>query len=75
MSFFVNDMTVAKRFQLGGGRTLLFRAEAYNVFNPVDWTGVDTDAQYNYTALNNARLADSEFPSHAGERWPVPDGC
>ena len=57
----VNDLTVSKRFRLGGGRSVQFRAEAYNVFNPVNFTGVDTSAQFNYTALNNARLADPNF--------------
>ena len=60
-SFMVNDLTVSKRFRLGGGRVVQFRAEAYNVFNPVNLTGVDTSAQFNYTALNNARLADPNF--------------
>jgi hypothetical protein len=69
-AFMVNDLTVSKRFRLAEGRSVQFRAEAYNVFNPVNLTGVDTSAQFNYTALNNARLADPNFrvtPENVGQ--------
>ena len=36
-----------KNFQMGGGRRMQFRWEVYNLFNTVNWSGIDTSAQFN----------------------------
>ncbi len=40
-------MSVFKNFQLGGGKRIQFRWEAYNVFNQVNWSSLNTTAQFN----------------------------
>ena len=36
-----------KNFQVGGGQRLQFRWEIYNLFNTVNWSAIDTSAQFN----------------------------
>jgi hypothetical protein len=43
----LSNMAVFKNFQLGGGRRVQFRWEAYNVFNQVNWSSINTTAQFN----------------------------
>jgi hypothetical protein len=43
----LSNMSVFKNFQLGGGRRIQFRWEAYNVFNQVNWDELNTTAQFN----------------------------
>ena len=43
----LSNMAVFKNFQLGGGRRVQFRWEAYNVFNQVNWSTINTTAQFN----------------------------
>jgi hypothetical protein len=43
----LSNMAIFKNFQLGGGRRLQFRWEAYNVFNQVNWSTLNTTAQFN----------------------------
>jgi hypothetical protein len=43
---FVNDMTLTKQFRILEGKTLEFRAAAYNVFNQVRRTNLNTGVQY-----------------------------
>jgi hypothetical protein len=43
----LSNMSVFKNFQLGGGRRIQFRWEAYNVFNQVNWNELNTNAQFN----------------------------
>ncbi len=40
-------MSVFKNFQIGGGRRIQFRWEIYNVFNQVNWSAINTNAQFN----------------------------
>ena len=43
----LSNMSIFKNFELGGGRRLQFRWEAYNVFNQVNWSTINTNAQFN----------------------------
>jgi hypothetical protein len=43
----LSNMSIFKNFQLGGGRRMQFRWEAYNVFNQVNWNEINTNAQFN----------------------------
>jgi Carboxypeptidase regulatory-like domain/TonB-dependent Receptor Plug Domain len=42
----LSNMSVFKNFQLGGGRRIQFRWEAYNVFNQVNWSQIITTPQF-----------------------------
>ena len=41
------DLSMFKNFQMGGGRRIQIRWEIYNLFNTVNWSGIDTSAQFN----------------------------
>ncbi len=43
----LSNMSIFKNFQLGGGKRIQFRWEAYNVFNQVNWLTLNTTAQFN----------------------------
>ena len=43
----LSNMSIFKNFQLGGGSRIQFRWEAYNVFNQVNWSTINTNAQFN----------------------------
>jgi hypothetical protein len=43
----LTNMSIFKNFQLGGGRRIQIRWEAYNVFNQVNWSSINTTAQFN----------------------------
>jgi hypothetical protein len=43
----LSNMSVFKNFNIGGGRRLQFRWEAYNVFNQVNWSAINTTATFN----------------------------
>jgi hypothetical protein len=43
----LSNMSIFKNFQLGGGRRIQIRWEAYNVFNQVNWSSINTTAQFN----------------------------
>ena len=43
----LSNMAVFKNFQVGRGRRVQFRWEAYNVFNQVNWSTINTTAQFN----------------------------
>lgn len=43
---FANDMTMSKKFPITEGKTLEFRISAYNAFNQVRRTGLNTGIQY-----------------------------
>ena len=45
--FVVSNMSIFKNFQLGGGKRIQFRWEAYNVFNQVNWSTLNTTTQWN----------------------------
>jgi hypothetical protein len=52
------DISVFKHVPMGGVRRLQFRVELYNAFNTDQWTGVNTNASFDYTthALTNANV-------------------
>jgi hypothetical protein len=50
------DISAFKHIRMGGSRQLQLRVELYNAFNNDQWTGVNTNASFDYTtgALTNA---------------------
>jgi hypothetical protein len=50
------DISVFKHVPMGGARRLQLRVELYNAFNTDQWTGVNTNATFDYTTgvLTNA---------------------
>ena len=43
----LSNMSIFKNFEIGGGKKIQFRWEAYNVFNQVNWSTLNTNAQFN----------------------------
>jgi hypothetical protein len=41
------DLAFFKNFQAGGGRRIQIRWEIYNLFNTVNWSGINLNAQFN----------------------------
>ena len=41
------NLSLFKNFRLGGSRKLQFRWEMYNLFNQVNWSAINTNAQFN----------------------------
>jgi hypothetical protein len=41
------NISAFKNFAIGGGRRIQFRWEMYNVFNQVNWSSINTTAQFN----------------------------
>ncbi len=41
------NLSLFKNFQMGGSRRIQFRWEMYNVFNQVNWSAINTTAQFN----------------------------
>jgi hypothetical protein len=58
----VVDIALARNIRLGGGRAVQLRMDAFNAFNIVNWTGRQTQIQYesptNLTIRNSQTLAD-----------------
>jgi hypothetical protein len=55
------DVSLARTIRLGGGRSLQLRADAFNVFNIVTFTGRQTTLQYNnptQKTIRNAQFND-----------------
>jgi hypothetical protein len=44
---FVSNLSAFKNFELGGGRRIQIRWEIYNVFNQVNFSAINTNAQFN----------------------------
>ena len=42
-----SNISLFKNFAIGGGKRIQFRWEMYNVFNQVNWSAINTDAQFN----------------------------
>src|SRR6185295_7565440 len=42
-----SNISFFKNFGIGGGRRIQFRWEMYNVFNQVNWSAINTTAQFN----------------------------
>ena len=43
----ISNISAFKNFAIGGGRRIQFRWEMYNVFNQVNWSAINTNAQFN----------------------------
>jgi hypothetical protein len=43
----LSNISFFKNFGIGGGRRIQFRWEMYNVFNQVNWSAINTNAQFN----------------------------
>ena len=52
------DISVFKNVPFGGSRRLQLRVELYNAFNTDQWTGVNTNATFDYVtgALTNGNV-------------------
>jgi hypothetical protein len=48
LGYINHDVTMLKNFKLGNGRILQIRAEAYNVFNTTQYSGVNTTATFDF---------------------------
>ena len=42
-----SNISFFKNFAIGGGKRIQFRWEMYNVFNQVNWSAINTNAQFN----------------------------
>ncbi len=42
-----SNISAFKNFAIGGGRRIQFRWEMYNVFNQVNWSAINSNAQFN----------------------------
>jgi hypothetical protein len=60
------DLALFKNFQMGGGRRMQFRWEIYNLFNTVNWSGIDTSAQFNPAG----EQVDAQFGKATSARDP-----
>ena len=69
------DLPMFKNFQMGGGRRMQFRWEVYNLFNTVNWCGIDTSAQFNpagRAGRHPVRQGDERArPAHHAGRAPL----
>jgi hypothetical protein len=43
----ISNMSIFKNFRVGANKRIQFRWEAYNVFNQVNWSSINTTAQFN----------------------------
>ncbi len=41
------NLSAFKNFAIGGNKRIQFRWEMYNVFNQVNWSAINTNAQFN----------------------------
>jgi hypothetical protein len=56
------DMSFSKRFPLKSeNRTLIFRAEMYNIFNHTQFTGVNLSATFNVSTLQQTNTQFGRF--------------
>jgi hypothetical protein len=60
------DLALFKNFQMGGGRRMQFRWEIYNLFNTVNWSNIDTSAQFNPAG----EQVDTQFGKATSARDP-----
>ena len=60
------DLALFKNFQMGGSRRIQFRWEIYNLFNTVNWSGIDTSAQFNAAG----EQVDQQFGKATSARDP-----
>jgi hypothetical protein len=62
----LSNMSIFKNFQLGGGRRIQFRWEAYNVFNQVNWSTLNLTSQFN----PQGQQVNAAFGQATGARDP-----
>jgi hypothetical protein len=43
----ISNMSIFKNFRVGANKRIQFRWEAYNVFNKVNWSSINTTPQFN----------------------------
>jgi hypothetical protein len=60
------NFSLFKNFSMGGSRRLQFRWEMYNVFNQVNWTNINTTAQFN----PEGEMVNQSFGQATGARDP-----
>ena len=60
------NLSAFKNFQIGGGRRIQFRWEMYNVFNQVNWSAINTNAQFN----PEGQMVNANFGKATGARDP-----
>jgi hypothetical protein len=60
------DLALFKNFEVGRGRRMQFRWEIYNLFNTVNWSGIDTSAQFNQAG----EQVDAQFGKATSARDP-----
>ena len=60
------DLALFKNFQVGRNRRIQFRWEVYNLFNTVNWSGIDTSAQFNPAG----EQVDTQFGKATSARDP-----
>ena len=61
-----SNLALFKNFALGGGRRIQIRWEMYNVFNKVQWSAINTSAQFNA----DGTLANLNFGKATAARDP-----
>jgi hypothetical protein len=60
------NFSLFKNFMMGGNRRLQFRWEMYNVFNTVNWSSINTNAQFNPAG----EMVNQTFGQATGARDP-----
>ena len=60
------DLSMFKNFGVGGGKRVQIRWEIYNLFNTVNWSGIDTSAQFNEAG----QQVDTQFGKATSARDP-----
>jgi hypothetical protein len=60
------NFSLFKNFRFGGSRRLQFRWEMYNVFNQVNWSSINTNAQFNPAG----EMVNQAFGQATGARDP-----
>jgi hypothetical protein len=61
-----SNISAFKNFSMGGGRRIQFRWEMYNVFNQVNWSSINTNAQFNTAG----EQVNASFGKATGARDP-----
>ena len=69
------DLSMFKNFEVGGGKRLQIRWEIYNLFNTVNWSAINTTAQFNPAGRageRHVRQGDvGARPAHHAGRDPL----
>lgn len=67
------DVTLAKRIPVGGERrAFIFRAEAYNIFNHTQWSGINTSPTFDWPSFQKGQIVQSnvQFGRYSAVRPP-----